>query len=84
MCELPSSVDKSELQLNNLLLKMVKVPLLAVVLPKTELVLCLSFWLYEYAPMTNEMPPPKVFAPKTVLPNEQIALQFDSVLLDMV
>ena len=63
---------------------MVKVPLLAVVLPKTELVLCISLWLYEYAPMTSEMPPPKVFAPKTVLPNEQIALQFDSVLLDMV
>ena len=54
------------------------------VLAKTELVLCISLWLYEYAPMTNEMPPPKVFAPKTVLPNEQIALQFDSVLLDMV
>ena len=83
--ESPPSVDDCETQLENMLFDMEMVLLLTAVLLETELSICMLLRLYEYAPITSEMPPPYAIDPKESWSRvDVIALQLHNVLLEIM
>jgi hypothetical protein len=77
-------VEEIAMQLVNEFLEMVKLLLLTVVFPRTELEQLESPLLYEYAPIATETPPPEELEPEEEDKDRDDAVQLVSALSEMV